>query len=88
MAARRKKITDSQGRTIEGTVVNVAETTERWSEVRLVDGTTFRIKVVIDEVVRQDGQRDADGNPVHSIFSHNIVNDVQSVDTIRHIGDK
>ena len=86
MAGRRRQIPDEHGQTINGTVVNVQESTERWTDVRLVDGTTFRIKVVVDEVVMHDGRRDSDGNPVYSIFSHNVINDVQAVDTVRHIG--
>lgn len=88
MAPRRRKVVGQDGQTIEGTVVSVQETTERWTDVRLVDGTTFRMKVVVDEVVRHDGKRDAEGNPVYTINSHNVVNDVQSVDTVRHMGDR
>lgn len=88
MARRRKFVDPRSGQTIEGTVVNVQETTERWTDVRLVDGTTFRMKVVVDEVIRHDGTKDAEGNPVYTIRSHNVVNDVQSVDVVRHIGDR
>ena len=88
MSRRRRQVRDQRGQTVEGTVINVQESTERWTDVRLVNGTTFRVKVVVDEVVVHDGQRDSEGNPVYSIFSHNVVNDVQSVDTVRHIGDK
>ena len=69
MAGRHRQIRDEHGQTINGTVVNVQESTERWTDVRLVDGTTFRIKVVVDEVVMHDGRRDSEGNPVYSIFS-------------------
>ena len=41
-------------------MVNVQETAERWTDVRLVDGTTFRMKVVVDEVIRHDGTKDAE----------------------------
>lgn len=84
MARKRKKrtITDESGQSVEGTVITVDETTERWTEASLSDGTTFRIKVVIDEVVRIDGQTDNEGNPVYTIVSHNVISDVQSLDSI------
>ena len=88
MAVRRRELRDENGRPVHGTVVNVQETTERWNEVRLVDGTTFRIKVVVDEVVRLDGRRDPEGNPIYTVLTHNVVNDMHSVDTVRHIGDQ
>ena len=85
MASRKRTTVDERGQSAEGTVVPVDETTERWTLVRLDDGTTFRIKVVVDEAIRLDGRRDKDGNPVYSVISHNVIRDLQSVDTVKHM---
>ena len=39
---RRKKVRDSKGVETEGIVVGVVESTERWSDVLLEDGTRFK----------------------------------------------
>jgi len=85
MPSRKRTTVDERGQPTEGTVVPVEETTERWTFVRLDDGTTFRIKVVVDEAIRLDGRRDNEGNPVYSVISHNVIRDLQSVDTVKHM---
>ena len=83
MASRRRSVQDEHGQTIQGTVIPVQESVERWSEITLVDGSTFRIKVVVQEAVRHDGKKDAEGNPVYTILSHNVISDVQSTEMAR-----
>ena len=73
MAERKKPVRDNFGNTVEGTVVAVEESTEKFSEVRLEDGTTLRTKLTVLEVIRIDGQYDNDGNPAYSVRSTNIV---------------
>lgn len=73
MADRKKKVRTPDGKTVEGSLVDIIESTERFSEVRLYDGTTLRTKLVVTEVTRLDGQWDNDGNPVYAVKSNNIV---------------
>ena len=73
MAGEKKKITDNSGKTHEGTVVPVLESSERFSDVRLGDGTLIRIKASVVEALRAEGEYDQDGNPVYIIQSTNIV---------------
>jgi len=40
------------------------EAKERWSEYRLADGTTLRLKPVMIAIFRADGQYTPDGEPV------------------------
>ena len=63
-------------------MITVDETTERWTAASLSDGTTFRIKVVIDEVIKLDGQTDNEGNPVYTILSHNVISDLEPMDSL------
>src|SRR5262249_4313619 len=53
------------GGTGEGIQVQVEESTERWSEFTLTDGTVVRAKLTIISAVRVDGQFDQEGNPLY-----------------------
>jgi hypothetical protein len=64
MAEKKTKI-KLQGTNVEvdGTIVEVTESTERWSEFNLEDGTILRVKMTVISAVRVDGQYDPEGNP-------------------------
>lgn len=55
------------GQAAEGYDIPILESTERWSEVKLEDGTVFRAKISIGQVVRLINERDPAGNPVYSV---------------------
>jgi hypothetical protein len=57
---------------LEGEIVPFRGDVEHWNEYLLDDGTVVRMKVVAMEMVRVDGQYDADGNPVYIINSTNV----------------
>ena len=78
----RKRLT-AGGKTLDGRVVGVEETTERWTDVTLVDGTTFRIKVVVDEAIRSETEWDSQGNPVYAVVSRNVIRDIRAVETLK-----
>ena len=65
------------------TEVDIDESTERWSEIRLKDGTVLRAKVVVVSVARLDDQHDPDRNPVYNIKSQTIVSVVDSPDELK-----
>jgi len=48
-----------------GTIINVESASERPSEYTLEDGTKLRIKLSLIQVVRLDGEYDAQGNPAY-----------------------
>lgn len=73
-----KKVTVplQDGSTAEGVDVPVVETTERWSEVKLGDGTIFRIKPLVAAVTRLEGKYDPEGNPMYALKAgHSMVLD-------------
>jgi len=70
---RRTKIPGPDGRLIDGFEVPVAESTERWSEVALEDGTILRVKASILSAVRIPGQFDQDGNPMYVLKAANTM---------------
>lgn len=58
---------------VEGFDIPIDESIERYSEVTLVDGTVFRVKVNVVQVVRLDDKYDDQGNPVYFINGHPAV---------------
>src|SRR5258708_32783756 len=67
MTERKAKINLTGMGTVDGTEVPVLESTERWTEVKLEDGTTLRVKPVIMSVTRIDGRYDQQGNPMYAL---------------------
>jgi hypothetical protein len=51
----------------EGVEVHVDESIERWSEFKMQDGSTIRVKVTLTTAVRVDDQFDQSGNPMYSV---------------------
>ena len=72
MADRRKSV-DMFGMSSDGVLIDIVESIDRFSEVKLADGTTLKTKMVALEAVRLDNQWDAEGNPVYHLKSQNIV---------------
>ena len=61
-----------EGKPVQGVVVNVKESVERWTSVQLEDGTKIRLRPVVTETARID-QFDKDGQPVYVLKSTTIM---------------
>jgi hypothetical protein len=59
------KVTLPTGQIADGVEVPIEESNERWSEIKLGDGTIVRVKLSIVSVVRVPGQYDQVGNPMY-----------------------
>lgn len=57
--------------------IEVIDAKERWSEYRLADGTTMRIKSVVIAVFRDDAHPTQDGEPVYNMKS-TLITDVRA----------
>lgn len=69
----RKRQIPIQGQgLVDVTEVGFRSTGEYWNEYLLDDGTVARIKLVVANVFRVDGQTDNKGQPVYMIESTNI----------------
>jgi hypothetical protein len=55
------------GQTAEGFEIPIIETVERWTEIRLEDGSVLKIKPVVMAVTRIEGQFDPEGNPMYAV---------------------
>lgn len=71
------------GQIVNGFDVPVNQTTERWTDVDLEDGTTLRIKTTVLSVIRQKDQWDPEGNPVYIIKSVPALTIVSSPDKLK-----
>ena len=70
---RRKKIQDPSGNWVEGVQIDIEESIERFSELKLRDGTILKVKMSVIEAIRLDDKKDEDGNPTYILKSQNIV---------------
>jgi hypothetical protein len=59
------------------TEIEVLDAKERWSEYRLADGTTMRIKSVVIAVFRENGHETPDGEPVYNMKS-TLITDIRA----------
>jgi hypothetical protein len=67
------------------TEIEVLDAKERWSEYRLADGTTMRVKSVVIAVFRDEDQKSPDGEPVYSMKS-TLITDVRAAQSARTAG--
>ena len=68
---------------VDGNEVPITESTERWTELRLEDGTVIRVKPNVLSAVRLDGRYDQDGNPMYAIRGSQTMTIVSTPDHLR-----
>ena len=73
MSGNKKRLELPSGETVEGTFVGVIESTERFTDIKLEDGTILKAKVSVAEVARVDGRWDDDGNPLYFLKSQTVI---------------
>jgi hypothetical protein len=66
-----------------GTDVPIRESTERWSEYTLEDGTVIRAKFSLIAIVRADGEYDAQGQPIYSTNAVPVMGIISVPDHLR-----
>lgn len=72
-----------RGQDAKAVVVDIAETTGRFSQVRLEDGTVFKLMTSPVEVLRILDQWDDKGNPVYSVSHQTVIAIVRSPDRLK-----
>ena len=73
MPENKRRVRMASGDLVDGTIVDIVESTERFTDIKLEDGTTLRTKVAVAEVLRVDDQWDNDGNPMYVLKSQTLV---------------
>ena len=69
---RKRRVTLPNGDQVEVAEVGFRSSLENWNEYLADDGTVIRLKLVVTEVLRVDGQYDPEGNPVYLVKSTNV----------------
>lgn len=67
MPEKRVKVNVPGMGLVDGTEVQIIESVDRWTDVKLNDGTTLRLKPVVMSVVRIEGRYDDSGNPMYAV---------------------
>ena len=71
--ARTRKVPLPDGTEGDAEVVGFRASGEHWNEYLLDDGTVLKLKLVVTDVVRVEGQYDQAGNPVYIVQSTNVL---------------
>jgi transposase len=83
MAMNKIKVPMPGGKTGEGSEVLIEESNERWSELKLEDGAIIRVKQVVSQVMRVEGEYDPEGNPIYAVKSAPAVSIVSVPERLR-----
>ena len=70
---RKVKIPMPDGKVLDGFEVPVLESTERWTEIKLEDGSVLRVKPSIIAAIRILGQWDQENNPLYVLKATNTM---------------
>lgn len=82
---RKKRLKLPNGSEVDATVLSFQAGGEHWNEYLVDDGTVIRVKLVATEILRLDGQYDAQDNPVYLVQSTNVMA-VSSPDKLKRKG--
>ena len=86
MEFRRVPIKSPDGQEVEGLDIPILESTERFCEFTLADGTVLRVKPVIINAVRMENQWDQDDNPVYICKNQVMIAVNHTLDSLRRKG--
>ena len=67
-----KVVSPLSHREVEAAEVDFEAVSEPWSSYHLSDGTTLKLRTIVNGVIRLEGEHDTMGNPLYSV-SHNTV---------------
>ena len=74
MAEKKTKVLSPMtAKEVDGFIVDVDESVERWSELKLSDGSTLKLKQVILQVIRLANEYDQNKNPLYLVQSAPIM---------------
>lgn len=69
-----KKIVDFQGRKVIARSLDfTAKTGENWQQYELEDGSVLKVKAVVLDVTRLEGEYGAEGDPVYQFSAQQLV---------------
>lgn len=80
---RKVTVPGPDGKPIQGTDMEIEESSEKWSEMKLHDGTRLRVKTVVTQVIRIDGAWDPEGNPVYIVKTAPVISVFSAPDYLK-----
>ena len=85
MAKEERKVTipGPNGQQLHGIDMEIEESSDKWSEMKLHDGTRLRVKTVVTQVIRLDGMWDPEGNPAYFVKSSPVVTVLSAPDFLK-----
>jgi hypothetical protein len=84
---RKVRVEFLPGQMADGYEVSVDESTEKWSEYTLSDGTVIRGKMTLIGATRIEGQFDPQGNPMYQMNMAPTVIIISSRDDLKRRTD-
>ena len=70
---RKKRVQVGPDTWLDAVELGFRSSGENWNEYLADDGSVIRLKLVVTEVLRVDGQYDEQGNPSYLIKSTNVL---------------
>ena len=70
---RKRKIRMPDGREVDGVELGFQTSGEHWNESLVDDGTVIRLKPVAGQIVRLEGEYDAEGNPLYLVQTTSVM---------------
>lgn len=67
------KLTLPNGEDAEFVDVDFDSTSEQWNEYELEDGTTLKVKLVLQKVLRAEDEYNPAGEPIYQIAAQNVI---------------
>ena len=68
----KRRIQLPNGQEVEVEPIGFRSNAEHWNEYLLDDGTVVKLKPVVTDILRVEGEYDANGNPAYIIQSTNV----------------
>jgi hypothetical protein len=81
-----RKFKQSDGEEVEAEVIGFRALGEHWNEYLLDDGTIFKIKLVVTEILRVKDRYDEKGDPIYAA-SHAQVTAIDAPESLRRPAD-
>lgn len=78
---RRRKV-PYQGKQFDGIEIPIKSSGELWNEYLLEDGTVIRLKVIMTDIIKVEGEFDAEGTPVY-VMKSTMITSVSAPEDLR-----
>jgi hypothetical protein len=83
VSERPTKATLPGGSVVDAVEIPIEESLERWSELKLEDGSILRVKMAVVSVSRVQGMWDPQGNPFYMVNMSPVMAVVEAPEHLR-----